>query len=134
MRVSSAPTIRKCDHGVYWPEGDEKALSCQQCNPDGTGTGKAPVLPHRTNAAEYQPEGRETCGFCGNLRTYATDACRVCHTPFPAGVGRQATTANATRAGVCPACGSNVHYETKKKSQWECSDCGKMYQAPKGIK
>lgn len=128
--------MRKCAHGVYWPDADPVALSCQLCNPGGTGDGPVPILPRSSadplNAVKT--EKIETCE-CGNVRTYFSDICRFCHKPFPKDLerGRVQGTANAHAAGTCPECGSTIHYETKKKNEWECADCGELYPASKKV-
>lgn len=127
-------SIRKCEHGVYWPEGHEVAHSCQQCNPGGTGTGATPVLPRSSSDPLFATKTKdaETCGTCGNLRTYYAPNCRACGTVFPPTElrGREQGTANLHTPGVCPNCNSTVHYELSTK-RWECADCGTTYKAPK---
>ncbi len=72
------------------------------------------------------------CTKCGNVRTYCTPNCRVCGTPFPeVDFNSQDGPSNRKQLGACPECGSNVHYETNKLSEWECSECGKKFRAPK---
>ena len=124
--------MRKCPHGVYWPDADPIALSCQQCNPDGTGVGVAPVLAHRICGITYHGgnEGRESC-TCGCIRLHSRPDCPVCGATYPKATEHQAGGANATREGVCPTCGSNTHYETSKARVWECADCGTKYSAPR---
>jgi DNA-directed RNA polymerase subunit M/transcription elongation factor TFIIS len=124
--------MAKCSHGVY---GD--GWGCQQCHPPGSADfdQPTPVLP-RSSADPLNADktGKmETCPKCGNLRTYFSNECRVCHAPFPITDerGRAQGTANMHQAGVCPACGSAVHYETKKATFWECADCGEEYPASK---
>lgn len=123
----------KCDHGVYWPEADPIAYGCQFCNPAGNGDGPAPVLP-RSSADPLKAVTREEldkCAGCGGMRTYADIQCRVCNTPFPQADGARAQlSANQKQPGTCPVCSSTVHYETKT-GEWECSDCGEVYSAPK---
>ena len=124
--------MRKCSHGVYWPDADPIALSCQQCNPDGTGEGVGPVLPRKAAGVTYHGsnEGRETCQ-CGCIRLSSRQTCPVCGAPYTRATERQVGGANPTREGVCPACGSNVHYETTKRSKWRCADCDTIYPALK---
>lgn len=132
---SGAKTVQRCEHGLYVPPGDTKSWGCAQCYPDGHGTGPTPILP-RSSADTLNADRTakmDTCNNCGGLRTFSSTACRACGTPFPTdnSLGRAQGSANVHAAGVCPKCGSTVHYETKKASQWECSDCGKLFPAPK---
>lgn len=123
----------KCEHGVYFPAGDPVNLGCQLCNPDGLGAGEAPVLPHSSgDTLHHKTSTVDTC-VCGNVRTYSLPNCRVCHRPFPETEqrGRSQTAANSRQAGVCPECGSTVHYEMLKKGWWCCADCECEYRAPK---
>lgn len=127
----------KCDHGVHWPAKDAAAYSCQQCNPDGTGAGDAPVLPRSSGDPlnSTKTDKSENCGVCGCIRTYFSSTCLACGTVLPPtdARGRQQGAANAVQSGVCPECGSNVHYETAKKGTWQCSDCDAKYPAPKRL-
>lgn len=123
----------KCDHGVYWPAGDSVNRGCQQCNPEGLGAGDAPILPRSSgDVLTHQTPSLDYC-TCGNVRTFSFPNCRVCGKPFP-DIDRRSRTqfsANSRQAGTCPKCNSAVHYQTKKKGQWECVDCGTVYVAPK---
>ena len=127
--------INKCSHGVYLPAGDQINLGCQQCNPDGLGGEREVVLPRTsdTDVNFVRHVQREVCSNCGNVRTYSSDACRVCFRPFPAldTSGRLQPTANERERGRCPKCGSVIHYETKRRSVWECADCGTKFPAVK---
>ena len=66
------------------------------------------------------------------LMTY-TQCCRNCGQPFPEddSRGREQGTANRHQPGACPECSCCVHYETEKKSIWQCADCATLYKAPK---
>jgi predicted RNA-binding Zn-ribbon protein involved in translation (DUF1610 family) len=123
----------KCSHGVYWPAADPINLGCQACNPDGLGGGDVPVLPRSSSDTLGRHDEHETCHGCGNIRTYFSQQCRHCGAAFPddGARSRGQETANRLQLGACPECGSTVHYETKKKSEWECADCGKKYKALK---
>ena len=127
--------MRKCSHSVYWPAGDALAFNCQMCNPDGTGTGATPVMPRSSaDPLRYNAQSKELefCPDCGNMRTFAFPACRNCNYIFKAeGTSREQVLANARIPGVCPDCGSAVHYATKKLNTWECADCGTKYPAAK---
>lgn len=133
----SGAIVPKCSHGVYRPYADHIALNCQQCNPDGTGTGESPVLP-RSSADPLNADRNEKLEACecGMIRTFSSDECVVCGKPFPddSNTGRSQGTANPHAAGVCPGCGSTVHYEGKTKKQWVCADCDTTYAAPKRTK
>jgi hypothetical protein len=126
--------IQKCPHGVYWPAADPIAFSCQQCNPEGTGTGATPVLPRSSSDPLFaiKTKDAETCETCGCLRTYFSPNCRACGTAFPITDlrGREQGTANLHNPGVCPGCNSTVHYEITPK-KWQCADCDTIYKAPK---
>ena len=50
----------------------------------------------------------------------------IAEQPFP-----RIPCANRRQAGSCPECGSTVHYETDKKSVWQCADCDTKFKAPK---
>jgi len=124
----------KCEHGVYWPANDNINGGCQQCNPDGLPDGPTPVLPRSSADALAQNNAALThCKKCGNVRTYCTPNCRVCGTPFPVVDLHAQGPSNKKQPGSCPECGSNVHYETKKISEWECSECGTKFRAPKEL-
>ena len=123
----------KCAHSVYWPANDPVNLGCQICNPAGLGESPAPIMPRSSSDALTQKMVAVTnCKGCGNVRTYCTDSCRVCGTPFPAADLRgHDGPSNKKQAGGCSACGSTIHYETDKKNLWECAECGETYRAPK---
>lgn len=132
-------SIARCKHGVYLPPNDQEsglAWGCQLCYPAGhpeTEGAEAPVLPRSSgDTLCRRDDARETCS-CGNLRTYFTANCRHCGAAFPEDSlrGREQGTANRRQAGSCPECGSTVHYETDKKSVWQCADCDTKFKAPK---
>lgn len=130
---SGAALVRKCPHGVYWPDGQEIAYCCTLCNPAGN-EGATPVLPKTGDGNPNKTDQRETCSQCGNLRLYSQTACLYCATPFPAGdaMARRQGAANAKQPGTCPECGGGVHYLGKKSGTWICADCDTEYPAPKG--
>ena len=118
----------KCEHGVYWPVADPINLGCQMCNPDGLLLdGPAPVLPRGT--AETPHAVSTNCTGCGNVRTYSSPTCRVCGKLFPEVVYAENT--GKKSVGACPACACPVHYETNRKTIWQCAECLKEYRAPK---
>ncbi len=127
-----AVLLRGCEYGVYIGCNDTLALACQLCNPDGLGAGATPVLPRSSSDTLGRDDARENC-ICGNLRTYFTNNCRHCGAAFPETDlrGQSDVTANRRQSGACTECGSTIHYETKKKSMWECADCGTQFRAPK---
>ena len=117
----------KCEHGVYWPAGDPVNLGCQACNPAGLGEELAPVV------LRTEPEAvaaSTNCTRCGNVRTYSSPNCRVCGQQFPERVYENCHS-NVTEPGACPFCGCASHFETTKKSTWQCTDCLKEFRAPK---
>lgn len=132
-RCGSVSHPSKCDHGVYWPAADAIALACQLCNPDGMPTGQDPILPRSSGDTLGRDETRECCTHCGNIRTYFAPNCRHCGLPFPEddSRGHAQGTANRRQPGACPECSGCVHYETEKKSIWQCADCATLYKAPK---
>lgn len=127
--------MRRCPHGIYLPDGDEKAWGCQSCYPQGHLDTPVPVLPRssgdplNSNRTESLPKCE-----CGAIALSTRTRCGVCGLPYPYGLSDARTqgTANERAPGTCPDCGSNIHYETKKPSEWECADCGTKYPAPKG--
>lgn len=133
-KLFSVPKI-KCEHGVHLSPGETLSWGCQQCYPNGhPEVTENPVLPRSSGDTMGRKESeRELCGSCGNMRTYSGPACLRCLTPFPddGHRGRGQVTANSRQVGACPECGSCVHYDTEKKSVWECSDCGEKFRAPK---
>lgn len=127
----------KCEHGVYIPKADEstgKAWHCQQCYPEGhPEEAQTPVMLPRSSSDSGGSSEKKTCAKCGNLRTYFTNNCRKCGAEFPEEDlrGRSDARANRRQQGACPGCGSTIHYDTKRKSFWECADCGEEFRAPK---
>jgi len=123
----------KCEHGVYWPAADAINLGCQVCNPDGLPDGPVPVLPRSASDVLAQKTiPASNCVKCGNVRTYSMPNCRVCSTPFTeTDLRGYDSPSNKKQPGMCPECSSTVHYETVKKSIWECSECGTKFKAPK---
>lgn len=127
----------RCAHGLYIPEKDRptgKSWGCQQCYPDGHPEATAvPVLPNVTNRPlAFRRSGEvETCASCGNVRTFFSDECRVCRAKFPEQPFDDSDPLSGGRHLIsgCPSCGSNVHYEGKRKSVWVCADCGAEYRA-----
>ncbi len=123
----------KCKHGVYLSPNDaDSGLSwgCQQCFPDGHPESTDIPVVIRT-----EPEtvaASTNCTRCGCVRTYSSPNCRSCRQPFPELVYDDSSNAR-NNPGACPVCGSTSHYETKRRSFWQCVECLKEYRAPKGI-
>ena len=57
--------IRKCEHGVYIPEGEDRAPYCQLCTPGGPANTKPVVLP-RSSADPLSTAGRVQANRHGN--------------------------------------------------------------------
>jgi hypothetical protein len=131
MANDNAIPPARCQHGVYIVPGDSKAQYCTLCNPEGN-TGPVPILPKSSSdPLKHESESIEFCPGCGNVRLSSSDCCNVCgYTYEEIGIGRYQSTANSKQPGICPECGSAVHYEFKP-GVWECADCGKMYPSRK---
>jgi hypothetical protein len=106
VQISSS-TIRKCLHGIYWPEGQTIPYACSFCNPalysgDGRLARKF-VLPPMGMSLSDAPE-----------RLYAN---------------------GGAASGRCPKCRSHVHSVSETSSRvWICCDCSEDFPAPKGRK
>lgn len=57
--------------------------------------------------------------------------CVICHSEFEI-IAPTNLRANNKQPGVCPNCGSGVHYEVDRKT-WKCADCDTKYKAPKRV-
>jgi ribosomal protein L37AE/L43A len=121
----------KCEHDIY---GD--GWGCQQCNPAPPIGGATPILPRSSSDPlnSTKTDETETCP-CGCIRTYSQGKCLACGLVYEISDNnsRQQGAANSTQTGVCPTCGSNIHYELKK-SLWKCADCDTEYKAPARIR
>ena len=94
-------TLLRCQHSVYMPPVDE-------------------------------PTGRShSCGLCREMDFHAPTGGfsmpRRCSTDLRRD---ETTKGNRHEPGVCP-CGSRIHYETEKPSEWLCADCGTTFLAAK---
>ena len=135
--MEQVSSIQRCVHGIYMSAADAasgKSWGCDSCWPDGRPETATPVLPRSSGDTLGRDEGeRVKCHACGNLRTYFAKQCRVCGADFPDDDlrGRGQMTANRRQVGECSQCGSAVHYETEKKSVWQCADCMTLFKAPR---
>lgn len=124
----------RCEHDVYLSPSDVasgKSWGCQQCYPEGhPETSQEPILSR--NSIETKQLASTDCTRCGCVRTYSSPNCRSCGQPFPELVYDDSSNAR-NNPGACPVCGSTSHYETKRRSFWQCVECLKEYRAPKGI-
>ena len=126
--------MRRCQHGLYWPEGHPIAFSCQACNPvittEDAPPNSAPILMHRS-ALRARENGPLPGCECGGMPVRTTGRCMKCDKPVfevaPAGMRMRA---NRREPGECPECGSRVHYEGKDKRVWVCADCDAEFPAP----
>lgn len=126
--------IKKCEHGVYDPHGD--GAYCQMCNPstnikalDAT---KSDLHFNRRSALSLTETGKlPKCSNCATILTVSNNGtCHVCGTEHTIDAPEHLR-ANNAQPGICPSCGSGVHYTTKTKRKWQCADCGREYVAPK---
>lgn len=123
--------VSKCVHGIYLTPGDTKSWGCVQCYPNGHEGAETPVFPESSGDPLGRDDARTYC-TCGALRLYYTPTCLHCGAAFPEKELRgQRLACNRRVEGICPACGSTIHYETKKKSRWQCADCDTEYSAPR---
>lgn len=101
---NTAPSIRKCQHGVYWPDGHTVALCCQACNPP-----KVLTREEEKRAATFQFPQASNDLLNVNDRLHANNS--------------------DPDLGACPKCGSRLHFAFRKK--YECADCGTFFKAPR---
>jgi hypothetical protein len=118
--------IRKCKHGVYDPDGT--GWGCQECRPpEATDPNcPAPILPRSSSdpLVVSRPDGLQICPSCKTLILYSNPGCAEC---LPLKTVRKMDRANAKQKGSCGLCGSTIHYETKDRAVWECSECGNLF-------
>lgn len=92
-----------------------------------------PRCPHGIYAPDH---GRaESCRLCFP-DGYPHRDCGPVVLPYNSGIklnGHNRMRANGKEAGMCPGCGSRIH-TVQSRTQWCCADCGKVYEAPKGLK
>lgn len=122
--------MRRCDHGVYLPEGETKAWGCQSCYPQGhPETTKAPKF-NRRSALDITSSGKlPKCPKCNVPISVALGGCPDCGIAIE-NDGDQNLRANNKQQGICPSCSSGIHFETASGKKWECADCGEIYDAP----
>lgn len=133
---NEAPTsssIRKCGHGVYWPEGQKIAEDCTLCNPGGNPGRTSANTPHfnRRSALTMSSTGKlPHCPECQAVLTVSNGGkCFVCEGQFVIDAPEKLR-ANNKVPGICPECSSGVHF-VKDAKTWSCADCGTAYKAPK---
>lgn len=133
---NEAPTssdIRKCGHGVYWPEKQLIAEDCQLCNPNGNPDRGEATTPHfnRRSSLTMSSTGKlPNCPSCGTILTVSNGGkCLVCHGEYIIDAPEKLR-ANNRVPGVCPECGAGVHFELNSK-EWQCAECDTVYKAPK---
>lgn len=66
--------INKCAHGVYVPQGEERAPYCQVCTPGGPANTQPVVLPRSSadslsNAGRVMANKRSSTGGCPECRS-----------------------------------------------------------------
>lgn len=132
--------MRRCTHGVYWPQDQPIALFCQSCNPltnlpESIASAVDTPKFNRRNALTITSTGKlPKCPVCqGNSILTVSNAgkCSICHTQFTIDAP-QHLRANNHQPGICPNCQSGVHFEVDSKT-WKCADCDTNYKAPRRI-
>jgi hypothetical protein len=127
--------MRRCEHGVYWPEGHPVAFYCDKCNPGGNPEVKeAPKFNRRGSLALTETGRLPKCPKCNgaSILTVSLDGkCVICDTEFEINTPHKLR-ANNSQPGLCPSCGSGVHFEVDRRT-WKCADCDTQYKAPKRI-
>ena len=128
--------MTKCVHGVYDPHGD--GAYCQFCNPatnDTQGNQRAIPQFNRRGSLRLTETGRlPKCPSChGNsiLAVSNGGKCTICKAEYDL-VSPHKLRANNMQPGLCPGCGSGVHFEVDRKT-WRCADCDTQYRAPKRL-
>jgi ribosomal protein L37AE/L43A len=126
--------MRRCEHGVYWPEGHAIAFCCEFCNPLGNPGQASPTFNRRGSLALTTTGKLPKCPNCqGNsiLTVSNGGKCTICKTEFDLTAPTKLR-ANNRQPGVCPECGSGVHFQVSNK-EWKCADCDTTYRAPKRL-
>lgn len=123
--------MNRCSHGVYLPEGETLAWGCQSCYPNGhpEEDSQQPIFNHR-GALKLTGTGKlPKCPTC-NVPVPVSDkgVCAICSTPFEINEATHLR-ANAKQPGICPGCGSGIHFETGNAKVWKCADCEQEYPA-----
>lgn len=129
--------MNKCKHGVYDPHGD--GAYCQFCNPATNEVSEIPKetpMFNRRGSLNMTETGRlPKCPYCAAqgitsiLAVSNGGICAVCHNEFTI-LAPHNLRANNKQPGLCPQCGSGVHFEKDRKT-WKCADCDAEYKAPK---
>ena len=121
--------MKRCQHGIYLPDGMELSPGCQSCYPHGRPDEVKTPKFNRRSALELTSTGKlPKCPKCGIPVSVALGGCPECGIAFE-NDDEQKLRANNKQAGVCPECGSGTHFETTNKKEWECVDCGAVYPA-----
>lgn len=134
LRFQGIP-MRRCQHGVFNPdEGTELAWSCSLCYPQGHPSNSAMPQFNRRNSMSLTETGKlPKCPKCESILAVSRGGvCRHCGTEYEIQAPSHLR-ANNAQPGICPACGSGVHFTGRTKREWECADCGHHYTAPKKV-
>lgn len=125
--------IKRCKHGVYDPHGT--GVYCGICNPLlHELVSQAPKFNRRGAMTLTETGKLPKCPDCGSILTVSGGGvCKHCGKEYEI-QAPQNLRANNTQPGICPDCGSGVHYTTDKARVWICADCGKDYDAPRTVK
>jgi|SRR5579864_3115351 len=126
--------MRKCEHGVYWPDGDPVALYCTLCNPAGNPDAKKVLEFNRRGSLQMTETGKlPRCPACHTAILAISNGgrCVVCKIEYDV-VAPHKLRANNKQPGICPECGSGVHTEESNRV-WKCADCGTTFKAPKRL-
>lgn len=125
--------INKCEHSVYIPPGEQVARYCQGCNPETNDkpsiTEVAPQFNRRGALAMTTTGKLPKCPQCGGILPSSTDRCAICGSEYDV-VAPEKLRANQNQRGICPTCGSGIHYEIDSKL-WKCAECYTEYRADK---
>lgn len=129
--------MRKCNHGIFWPEDQPVALYCQFCNPK---TNDAPSIPgreipkfNRRGSLSLTQTGRlpkcPNCKGTSLLTVSGGGVCSICKTEYEI-IAPKNLRANIRQPGLCE-CGSGIHYERNDGKTWICADCGRSMKTPR---
>lgn len=124
--------IRKCKHGIFWPLDQEIALYCQSCNPAGNPDrdNDAPKFNRRGSLNMTETGKLPRCPNCefAIITVSSGGQCPICKAEYTIEAPSHLR-ANNSQSGICLKCGSGVHYDRGR--EWECSECGELYKAPR---
>jgi hypothetical protein len=90
--------MRKCSHGIYWPDNQPLAYGCGFCNPKLYD--EADIPPERVPVFEMRSRHDPETPWANNI------PCK----------------------SRCPECDSNVHFVDLVAKVWECADCGHKWK------